>query len=158
MNKNRKLQDKKAEVEFFDQYSKNGYDVFDIESKNRLIEECLKILSRFTELKRGMIIADLGCGSGAFTDILRDKGFFCIGLDLSHKILSAGQRKFPELEFINGDVDNLPFASESIDLILFSGMLHHLPEKIFCAKEAFGVLKPGGAFVAFDPNRLTPFM
>jgi ubiquinone/menaquinone biosynthesis C-methylase UbiE len=158
MKQDRKIQDKKAEMEFFDQYSEKGYDVFDVESKNRIIGECLSVLSRFTKFDRGKLMADFGCGSGAFTDILRDRGFHAVGLDLNYKILSAGRRKFSEIDFINGDVDKLPIASESLDLILFSGMLHHLPEKSSCAAEAFRVLKPGGSFVAFDPNKLNPFM
>ena len=151
-------QDKKAEMEFFDQFSDRGYDVFDSESKNRIVTECMNVLSSFVKIKNGMLIADFGCGSGVFTDILREKGFNTIGLDLSRKILSAGRRKFPGMNFVNGDVERLPFASSSLDLVLFSGMLHHLPEKTLCASEAYRVLKPGGAFVAFDPNKLNPFM
>lgn len=39
-----------------------------------------------------------------------------------------------------------------------SGLLHHLPNPALCAAEVWRVLKPGGAFVAFDPNRHNPFM
>ncbi len=153
-----RIQDKKAEIEFFDQFSGMGYDVFDAESKDRLVGECLGVLSAYVHLAPGMLVADFGCGSGAFTDVLRKKGFKTIGLDLNFKILATGSRKFPEIHFVNGDVDRLPLASSSLDIILFSGMLHHLPEKSICASEAFRVLKPGGSFVAFDPNRLNPFM
>ncbi|HPN84306.1 MAG TPA: methyltransferase domain-containing protein [Victivallales bacterium] len=153
-----KIQDKKAEIRFFDQYSGDGYDVFDMESKNRLIDECLRVLGTFKKLDKGMLVADCGCGSGVFTSILRDKGFKTVGLDLSCKIIMSGKKRFNDMDFINGDVDLLPIASSSLDLILFSGMPHHLPEKSLCASEAFRVLKPGGAFVAFDPNKLNPFM
>jgi SAM-dependent methyltransferase len=36
--------------------------------------------------------------------------------------------------------------------------LHHLPERSRCAAEVFRILRPGGKFVAFDPNRMNPFM
>lgn len=87
-----------------------------------------------------MLIADLGCGSGAFTDILREKGFRCIGIDLSYRILDAECKIFSDVAFVNGDVDKPPIASESVDLILFSGMLHHLREKKILCKR-----KPSGA-------------
>jgi ubiquinone/menaquinone biosynthesis C-methylase UbiE len=158
MNLPHLVQDKKAEIEFFNNFSgPQGYDVFDEESKNRLVSECLKVLSSVKMPESGALFADLGCGSGVFTNILERKGFSVIGLDLSHKILVAG-KKSHDFEFVNGDVEFLPLKDSCIDFILFSGMLHHLPDKKLCAGEAFRVLKPGGAFVAFDPNKLNPFM
>ncbi len=152
------VQDKKSEIEFFNSFSgPQGYDVFDEESKNRLIEKCLKTLSSVIKLESGMLFADFGCGSGVFTNILKQKKFRIMGIDLNHKILQAGKHKY-DIEFINGDVEDLPLKSESIDVVLFSGMLHHLPDKSLCAEEVFRVLKPGGAFVGFDPNKANPFM
>lgn len=151
-------QNKQAEIAFFDQYSGGGYDVFDAESKNRIVGECLRILATAKELRPGMLFADFGCGSGVFTGMLAQHGFQTIGIDLSHKLLAAGKAQRPSLAMVAGDVELLPLASASLDLILFSGILHHLPDQARCAAEAFRVLKPGGAFVAFDPNRLNPFM
>jgi len=42
--------------------------------------------------------------------------------------------------------------------VLLSGIVHHLPDPSRCAAEVFRVLRPGGSFVAFDPNRMNPFM
>jgi SAM-dependent methyltransferase len=36
--------------------------------------------------------------------------------------------------------------------------VHRLLDPARCASEVFRVLKPDGSFVAFDPNRLNPFM
>src|SRR5262249_24122713 len=51
-----------------------------------------------------------------------------------------------------------PFPPESFDGILLGGIVHHLPDSGKCAAEVYRVLKPGGRFVAFDPNRRNPFM
>jgi SAM-dependent methyltransferase len=45
-----------------------------------------------------------------------------------------------------------------MDAVLLSGIIHHLPEPSQCAREVFRILKPGGTFAAFDPNRRNPFM
>ncbi len=158
MDMPKSLQDKKAEIDFFDGFAgPEGYDVFDAESKERLISECLKILSTIRKPEEGSLFADMGCGSGVFTGILKKRGFSVIGLDLSFRILRCGYQGQVH-DLINGDVEFLPIQDSSLDFILFSGMLHHLPDKNLCAKEAFRVLKPGGAFVAFDPNKSNPFM
>ena len=110
------------------------------------------------ELKPGARVADLGCGSGVFTDLLSRQGYRAVGLDLSPKLIALGRAKYPAVEFLEGDVEALPFPDESLDGVLLSGLVHHLPDPTRCAAEVFRVLKRGGSFVAFDPNRMNPFM
>jgi ubiquinone/menaquinone biosynthesis C-methylase UbiE len=148
-------QDKQKEVAFFDGHAAaDAYDVFTPESNTRLIDA----FKRLSGLPAGSRVADLGCGSGVFTNLLHQAGYNCIGLDLSPKLIGIARAKFPEVEFLEGDVEHLPFATESLDGILLSGLVHHLPDPSRCAAEVFRVLRRGGRFVAFDPNRMNPFM
>jgi ubiquinone/menaquinone biosynthesis C-methylase UbiE len=148
-------QDKQKEIAFFDGHAAaDAYDVFTPESNERLITTCM----RLAQMDRGARVADLGCGSGVFTDLLHKQGYQAVGLDISPKLIALGRTKYPEVEFLEGDVEQLPFADGSLDGILLSGLVHHLPDSTRCAKEAYRVLKPGGSFVAFDPNRMNPFM
>ena len=62
------------------------------------------------------------------------------------------------VEFIEGDIEHLPFPSGSFDGVMLSGVVHHLPDPSRCAAEVARVLRPGGKFMAFDPNRMNPFM
>jgi ubiquinone/menaquinone biosynthesis C-methylase UbiE len=148
-------QDKQKEIAFFDGHAAaDAYDVFTPESNIRLITTCM----RLARARPGARIADLGCGSGVFTDLLRSLGYNAVGLDISPKLIALGRAKYPDLEFLEGDVEQLPFPDASVDGVLLSGLLHHLPDPARCAGEVFRVLKPGGCFVAFDPNRMNPFM
>ena len=148
-------QDKAQEIAFFDDRgSTGGYDVFAPESSARLIETVVG-LGRF---QRGARVADLGCGAGVFTELLRQRGCDCIGLDLSPKLVQVARRNYPGVAFVEGDVEHLPFPAESFDGVLLSGIVHHLPDPRRCAAEVFRVLRPGRRFVAFDPNRMNPFM
>jgi ubiquinone/menaquinone biosynthesis C-methylase UbiE len=148
-------QDKQKEIAFFDGHAAaDTYDVFTPESNVRLITTCM----RLARARPGARIADLGCGSGVFTDLLRSLGYNAVGLDISPKLIALGRAKYPDVEFMEGDVEELPFPDASLDGVLLSGLLHHLPDPARCAGEVFRVLKPGGAFVAFDPNRMNPFM
>ena len=148
-------QDKQKEIDFFDGHAAaDSYDVFTPESSTRLIETCMRV----AKLSRGARVADLGCGSGVFTDLLHRQGYDPIGLDISPKLIALGRAKYPKIEFLEGDVEQLPFSSASLDGVLLSGLVHHLPDPALSAAEVFRVLKPGGSFVAFDPNRMNPFM
>lgn len=148
-------QNKTSEISFFDSHgASNAYDVFAPETNEKLID----IFVRLTGLPPGARVVDLGCGSGVFTNALHRRGYRCVGVDLSPKLLDIAREKFPDIEFVEGDIENLPFEDNSFDGVLLSGVLHHLPELSRCAAEVKRCLKPGGKYVAFDPNRMNPFM
>jgi ubiquinone/menaquinone biosynthesis C-methylase UbiE len=148
-------QDKAEEKAFFGAQAKaDKYDVFSAASNQRIVQS----FSDLSGLGAGAVVADLGCGSGAFTTLLRDWGYQSVGLDLSEALLHRGAEHYSGVAFVTGDVEALPFPDDSLDGILLSGIIHHLPDPMACACEVFRVLKPGGSFVAFDPNRLNPFM
>ena len=148
-------QDKQKEITFFDGHAaEDSYDVFAPESSARLINTCVRLMG----LKPGARVADLGCGSGVFSDLLQRAGYDCVGVDISPKLIALGRRNYPNVEFVEGDVERLPFPAGDFDGVLLSGLVHHFPDPSKCADEVFRVLRPGGHFVAFDPNRMNPFM
>ena len=148
-------QDKAKEIAFFDRHAADDdYNVFTPASSARLIES----FKRLTGLAPGAKVADLGCGSGVFTNLLHEAGFEAIGVDISPKLIAVGKLKYPGLELIEGDIEHLPFADDSLDGVLLSGVVHHFPDPQRCVAEVRRVLRRGGKFMAFDPNRCNPFM
>ena len=84
-----KIQDKQKEIEFFDAHADaDEYDVFTPEANARLIDA----FKRLTGLPRGAKVADLGCGSGAFTEMLRREGYDAVGVDISPEARGGRQR------------------------------------------------------------------
>ena len=149
------VQDKQKEIAFFDAHAASDeYDVFTPEASARLIS----VFVRLTGLPRGARLADLGCGSGVFTELLGRAGYASVGFDISPKLVALGRSKYPGLELFEGDAENLLFGSESFDGVLLIGLVHHFPDPRRLAGEVRRVLKAGGRFVAFDPNRMNPFM
>lgn len=148
-------QDKQKEIAFFDAHAAaDDYDVFTPEANARIIAA----FQRLTGLPAGARVADLGCGSGAFTERLRQAGYNATGIDISPKLIAVGKSKYPGLDLIEGDVEHLPFESGSFDGVMLSGLVHHFPDPARCAAETFRILRSGGRFMAFDPNRMNPFM
>ena len=85
-------QDKQKEIAFFDSHAAaDAYDVFTPESNVRLISTCMRLAG----LEAPARVADLGCGSGVFTDLLHRLGFDAVGLDLSPKLIARGRANYP---------------------------------------------------------------
>ena len=148
-------QDKRKEIAFFDGHATGDvYDVFTPASNERVIA----VFERLTGLPRGARVADLGCGSGVFTRLLQRAGYDCVGLDLSAALLAIGRARESTLVLAAGDLEQLPFADGSFDGLLLCGVLHHFPDPSRCAAEMFRLLRPGGRFLALDPNRMNPMM
>jgi SAM-dependent methyltransferase len=75
-----------------------------------------------------------------------------------HQLIKVGRRKYPQIAFLVGDAEHLPFADASFDGVLLSGMVHHFPDPSRCAAEVGRVVRRRGRFMAFDPNRMNPVM
>ncbi|HTZ00541.1 MAG TPA: class I SAM-dependent methyltransferase, partial [Rhodocyclaceae bacterium] len=58
------------------------------------------------------------------------------------------------IEFQVGDAEHLVLDDASVDGVFFGGVLHHIPQLAQVYAEARRVLRPGGKFVAIEPNRL----
>jgi ubiquinone/menaquinone biosynthesis C-methylase UbiE len=149
------LQNKQQEIEFFYSLAQESeYNVFTDAANQKIINTVVNLL----KMTPGDQVLDLGCGSGVFTQLLQQRGFQCVGLDLSQKLLRLGKQQQQAIHFLQADVEALPFLDNSVDFVMLSCLVHHLPDPALCAREVFRVLKPKGQFVAFDPNRLNPFM
>ncbi len=151
------MQNKKAEKDFFDSFVEDGeYDVFDETGTIRILDELRNLAGTGSSSRLRML--DVGCGTGAFTRRFADKNADVFGVDISHKSTVLAGKVAPECSFFTGDAECLPFGNESLDIVLFSGVLHHLPSMEGALSECNRVLKPGGRFVGFDPNGRNPAM
>ena len=151
----RLTQNKEKEIAFFDHHaSSDEYNVFTPESNAQLIAA----FQRLTGLPSGSRVIDLGCGSGLFTQLLQEAGYRAVGIDISPKLIELGRNTYLGLDLRVGDAEALPFADGAFDGVLLSGLVHHFPDPRLLVAETYRVLRPGGRFMAFDPNRMNPFM
>ncbi|HLY62945.1 MAG TPA: methyltransferase domain-containing protein [Terriglobia bacterium] len=107
----------------------------------------------------GKLVLDAGCGSGRYMDVVARSGAEVVGVDLSLAVEVAQENlgHLPNCHFIQADLFQLPFPSDSFDFFYSIGVLHHTPS----TKEAFfhlvRTLKPSGeaAIWVYPRRRLT---
>ena len=95
---------------------------------------------------------DAACGTGRHAAYLRDLGCTVTGVDQSPEMLTAARGKVPEARFDQGDIEQLPFADASFDLVVISLALTHLADPTPALHELARVLRPGGSLVITDPH------
>ena len=89
-------------------------------------------------------LLDIGTGSGLVTRCAEGLFMSRIGIDLSSRILVANREAFDLA--VTADVDNLPFADNSIDVVTCFAVLHHLYDLKSLVSEVARVLRPQGIF------------
>jgi len=100
---------------------------------------------------RGEVL-ELCSGSGMFSKLIPVNYDSYISLDLSQSMLKQQRHDIPGIEPIVGDAENPAFISSSFDLVLVFAGLHHLANLSRAIQSGYRVLRPGGQFIAFEPN------
>src|SRR5262245_27745193 len=99
-------------------------------------------------IAEGDTVLDVACGSGNATIPAAQTGAEVTGLDLTPELLEAGKANAAEagveIDWIEGDAEQLPFDDASFDVVISVFGCMFAPDHARAASEIARVLKPGG--------------
>lgn len=136
----------------------NDYDKYALKRQQDLING-MKPSHRFVEkpMMRSMLpnlknkkVLMLGCGTGEESMLLETFGASkenLVGIDLSFKSIEIAKKTYPDVEFVVGDMNSLPFLDESFDFVYSSLAIHYNETPLETYKEVYRVLKKDGLFL-----------
>jgi SAM-dependent methyltransferase len=117
-------------------------------------------LVKFAQVAAGQKVLDVACGTGVVAVTAARRGANVSGLDLSPALLerarSNAETAAVSIDFIEGDIEALPYPDACFDVVLSQFGHIFAPRPAVAIKEMLRVLKPGGriAFSTWPPEHL----
>ena len=113
-------------------------------------------------LRSGQRLLDVGCGPGTVTGGLARAVApgLVTGLDAAPDVLATAREHAAEtglanLEFVEGDVYDLNYPDDTLDIVYANQLLQHLSDPVAALREMRRVLRPGGLLAVRDADYAT---
>ena len=109
------------------------------------------IANNITKYGSGERILDLGCGTGLITRHVNCREI--IALDINQWAVKKAKSRLEHIKFVVGDAENLPFKSDSFDIIICTDVLEHLLNPKQSLQELHRVMKSGAKLIGTVPSK-----
>jgi ubiquinone/menaquinone biosynthesis C-methylase UbiE len=106
---------------------------------------------------RGQRVLEIGCGRGVFAHYLAEQGADVVAADFSPAAVSHARKRLEDFDatVLVADIQELPFADESFDVVISQETLEHVPNPWRGLSELVRVTRVGGTLIITTPNYLS---
>jgi ubiquinone/menaquinone biosynthesis C-methylase UbiE len=121
---------------------------------DKVVDRTLKHLNR----PANALFLDAGCGMGDHSMRIAERGFRCVGVDLSETVLvtarknAAARGLASRTSFVCQALEDLTFNDDTFDAVHCRGVLMHVPQWERALASLCRVLKPGGRIAILEGN------
>jgi SAM-dependent methyltransferase len=112
----------------------------------QLTTQAIDPLLDAARVKRGMAFLDIASGPGYVAAAAAKRGAVVLGIDFSAAMVAQAQRLHPEVEFREGDAEELPMGNGLFAAAAMNFGILHLGRPDQAIAEAYRVLRAGGRF------------
>lgn len=141
---------KQEEREFFNKFLDQYVEGF---TKYRWKSYKTFVAKRFVGIDKPIRILDIGSGPAPSLEVLikPENSYNC--LDIAEANIKYINKNYPSCHAKLGDAENLTkYYKEKFDLIIFFGLLHHIPDPKKALKQAHNLLNDNGILIASEPS------
>ncbi|HSI88630.1 MAG TPA: class I SAM-dependent methyltransferase, partial [Pyrinomonadaceae bacterium] len=140
---------------------KTMWEAGDFSKVAQHIEQAAREFVGGLEIKPGMKVLDVACGSGNLALLAAERGAEVTGIDIAENLVNTAKRRAAktglEIKFEQGDAESMPYEDNTFDLVMsmFGAMFCPRPE--VTASELIRVCQPGGtiAMANWTPTGFT---
>ena len=114
--------------------------------------------TEYAGIQQGNSVLDLGSGAGNDCFVARaivGENGYVAGIDFTEAMVEKARENarklgFTNVDFIQGDIENIPVKFGVVDVVISNCVLNLVPDKTKAFSEIYRVLKPGGHFCISD--------
>ncbi len=117
----------------------------------------LSVIKELLELPLGSAIADVGAGTGNYSNALADLGYKLVAVEPAEEMRRQAIPN-PQVRWMSGSAEEIPLNNDSVDGVIIILALHHFSNISHAAKEIYRIC-PNGPIVIFtmDPRKSEQF-
>jgi SAM-dependent methyltransferase len=124
--------------------------IYEMQLVTAIFEPLARIVIERARPERGEHVLDAACGTGIVARLvapLVGPSGRTVGVDYDPIMIEMARSLAPEIEWRQGDLQNLPFPDASYDLVICQQGLQYLPDPGAGLRQIHRVLRPGGRMV-----------
>lgn len=139
-------------------YDKNYYQPWGLESGENITERMkhdtfrdkLDLIEGFS--KTGGKILDIGCATGFFLDVAKERGWDVYGVELSEYSSGIAGKRLGGERIVTGSLEQAAYDDRMFDVVAMTDLIEHVKDSRLLVGEVARILKPGGIIAVTTPD------